>query len=131
MFNIFNILKSSPKNPGDKKDPRFICETCDTEVPKDAKVCPECGSRFSSVRCPSCEFIGEEELFKEGCPNCGYSALTGEEAETKSAAPKKTRPPRNSRENYVPASALPLWVYFLTAAIFTAIMAALFLRFLR
>ena len=133
MFNIFDILKSSPKESNVKKDPRFICEICDTEVPQDAKSCPECGARFSSVRCPSCDFIGEEELFKDGCPTCGYSALPGQEADAKNAAsvPKKARPSRNSRRSSRPADALSLWVYFLTAAIFTAIMAALFLRFLR
>ncbi|WP_455383445.1 double zinc ribbon domain-containing protein [Salinispira pacifica] len=55
------------------KHARFYCENCRNEVRWDAKVCPHCGRFFSSVRCPSCEFIGESRLFVWGCPNCGYA----------------------------------------------------------
>ncbi|HUX11565.1 MAG TPA: zinc ribbon domain-containing protein [Spirochaetia bacterium] len=55
------------------KRARFFCENCRNEVRWDAKVCPHCGRFFSSVKCPSCEFVGESRLFVFGCPNCGYA----------------------------------------------------------
>ena len=100
------------------KSPRFFCESCGAEVPRDAKDCPKCGKSFASVRCPSCGFIGEEALFREGCPACGYSASTsGSAANLPELEHKKL------------AAGLPLWVYILTTAAFTAIFAALFLKF--
>ncbi len=55
------------------KRARFFCENCRNEVRWDAKVCPHCGRFFSSVKCPSCEFVGESRFFVFGCPNCGYA----------------------------------------------------------
>ena len=52
--------------------PSFYCENCSREVSSGLDVCPGCGQDFSSVRCPSCGFTGEAELFKESCPECGY-----------------------------------------------------------
>ena len=101
------------------KDPRFFCENCNTEVPKDAKCCPKCGRYFESVRCPACGFIGEEALFKDGCPVCGYSSRGN-------ALPGNN--PRDFREEKNSAGALPVWVYILTAAAFTIVLAALFLK---
>ena len=99
--------------------PRFFCENCNAEVPKNAKTCPQCGRQFASVRCPACDFTGEETLFRDGCPVCGYSS--------------KTRPGSGELFNGVtlpelkkPAGALPLWVYIFTASVFTAVLAALF-----
>ena len=100
------------------KSPRFFCESCEAEVPRDAKLCPKCGRSFVSVRCPSCDYTGEETFFKGGCPVCGYSA-------TPAASPWDF--PKRERKN--PAGALPLWVYILTAAAFTATLAAIFFRF--
>ena len=106
---------------GNSKAPRFFCENCNTEVPKDAKCCPKCGRYFESVRCPACGFIGEEALFKDGCPVCGYSSK-----DTQSSPSGNTS--RDLREPKKPAGALPAWVYLLTAAAFTIILAALFLK---
>ena len=94
--------------------PRFFCENCNAEVPKNAKTCPQCGRQFASVRCPACEFTGEETLFRDGCPVCGYSS--------------KTRPDSNLMPPDIkkPAGALPFWVYILTVSVFTAVLAALF-----
>ena len=100
------------------KNPRFFCESCGTEVPRNAKNCPNCGKLFASILCPSCGFAGEEALFKGGCPVCGYSSGKGD-----GAFPDF---PREFPETKKPAGALPLWVYILTAAVFTAVMAALF-----
>ena len=103
---------------GKSKDPRFFCENCGIQVPKDAKCCPKCGRYFESVRCPACGFIGEEALFKDGCPVCGYSSKE---------APGSL-PNSNSREVKKPAGALSVWVYILTAAAFTIVLAALFFK---
>ncbi|MDR0486871.1 MAG: zinc-ribbon domain-containing protein, partial [Treponema sp.] len=57
-----------------KEIPRFFCDNCGCEVEDNAKACPRCGRIFTSVRCPSCGYSGEEKLFANGCPKCGYSA---------------------------------------------------------
>ena len=93
--------------------PRFFCENCGAEVPRDEAKCPKCGRYFASVRCPSCDFVGEEALFRAGCPVCGYSASGN------SGIPSR---PEYKR----PAASLPFWIYLLTAAVFTAVLAALF-----
>jgi hypothetical protein len=98
------------------KSPRFFCESCGVEVPRDAKNCPKCGRFFASVRCPACGFIGEEAIFKGGCPVCDYSSVKN---------PGKLRdfPERKS-----PAGPLPFWVYILVVAVFTGVLAALLFR---
>ncbi|MDR0323040.1 MAG: hypothetical protein LBI12_01170 [Treponema sp.] len=58
-----------------KKTPRFFCDNCGEEVGHEVKSCPHCGRFFASVRCPSCTFTGEERMFLNGCPSCGYSAI--------------------------------------------------------
>jgi hypothetical protein len=65
----------------------------------DAQRCPRCGQSFVSIRCQQCGFTGEEALFDQGCPACGYSAASG------SAVREERR---------VSGGALPLWVYVLT-----------------
>jgi len=104
--------KNSPKKP------RFFCDNCGAEVPRDGKRCPNCGRYFASVRCPACGFTGEETLFREGCPVCGYSTTTGNNRGVKESEKAS-------------GGGLPLWVYILTSAVFTALMAALFLRLFR
>jgi len=105
---------------GASKSPRFFCESCGAEVPRDAKNCPKCGRYFASVRCPACDFIGEEALFKGGCPVCGYSS--GASAESAGGL-------RGFPESKKPTGSLPFWVYILTAAAFTGVLAALFFSF--
>jgi predicted RNA-binding Zn-ribbon protein involved in translation (DUF1610 family) len=94
-------------------DPLFFCESCSAEVEREAKSCPECGKNFASVRCPTCNFIGEVDSFKGGCPACGYVSED---------QPKKR--PKAKRPKDEP---LPLWVYVITVAIFSGILAALFI----
>jgi RNA polymerase subunit RPABC4/transcription elongation factor Spt4 len=94
------------------KSPHFFCENCGAEVPLDAKQCPRCGREFASVRCPACNFVGEEALFTGGCPVCGYTV----------ASP----PPKPSSGRFGGGGgALPLWVYFLTALLVLGICGAL------
>jgi uncharacterized membrane protein YvbJ len=101
------------------KSPHFFCETCGAQVPRSAKDCPDCGSRFASVLCPSCKFSGEEKLFAAGCPSCGYSAKTGQKSSL--AESKKAKWPKNS-------SPLPIWLYILTAGAFVLVFTALLFR---
>ncbi len=56
----------------------FFCEKCGAAVPGDAEKCPKCGRVFYSVRCPSCGFTGNADLFVSGCPLCGYRISGGE-----------------------------------------------------
>jgi hypothetical protein len=96
------------------KKPHFFCESCGAEAPRDAKQCPACGRYFSSIRCPSCGFTGEEALFREGCPVCGYGAP---------APPAQGR--REKPDKPIPAGALPPWVYILSAAALAAVVGGL------
>jgi len=104
---VFGSAKKSAKSP------RFFCETCGAEVPRDAKKCIKCGKYFASIRCPACGFVGDEAAFKGGCPTCAYSS-----EKTDRTLPEKKNP----------SGPLSLWVYILTAAAFAAVLAALFFR---
>ncbi len=55
------------------KAPSFYCENCGREVNPNLNICPGCGEKFISVRCPSCGFTGESYLFNKKCPQCGFS----------------------------------------------------------
>jgi len=81
-----------------------------------------CGSIFDLVRCPTCDFVGEDALFKEGCPVCGFSSANSRDSGQK---------PLDFPNIGKPTGALPVWVYILTVAVFTAILAALFLTIFR
>jgi len=98
-------------------DPRFFCENCGAEVPRDEEKCPQCGKFFASVRCPACGYIGDTAKFKGGCPVCGYSTAK---------APQKAKNRKNFPENKNAIASMPFWIYILIAAVFTAILAALF-----
>jgi uncharacterized membrane protein YvbJ len=98
--------------------PLFYCDGCGAEVSQDAIVCPKCGRKFTSIRCPACGFSGDETLFSYGCPKCGYQVLPGK------GRHKNKRIEAASRRNKDPAGttasgdALPIWAYFLTIALF-------------
>ncbi|HOM23566.1 MAG: zinc ribbon domain-containing protein [Treponemataceae bacterium] len=94
--------------------PRFFCEHCGEEVPRNARVCPHCGRFFVHVRCPRCGFVGAEDLFKEGCPVCGYSALPINEKRRGKGWLPFVRSYTFGSEGPEP---LPWWVYGLTVAL--------------
>jgi len=94
------------------KKPRFFCDNCATEVGHNVKACPRCGRYFESVRCPSCNFVGNDDTFTNGCPVCGYSA-----------SPKTTE---FFQEKEKPRP-LPFWAFFLSLGIAVFIFAILFL----
>jgi uncharacterized membrane protein YvbJ len=92
-----------------EKKPRFFCDNCGSEVDSGAKACPRCGRFFSSVRCPSCGCTGEDKLFINGCPSCGYSAPPG-----KQLPPHSKKPAAKTSAN---------WAFILSILILLAIVA--------
>jgi predicted amidophosphoribosyltransferase len=99
--------------------PKFYCDHCGAEVPRDAETCPACGRYFQSVRCPSCGFTGKDELFAAGCPSCGYSTPKTASRGTSSERPAPYRPA---------VVGLPVWVYGLALALLLAVTATAFWR---
>lgn len=112
-----------------KKEAKFFCESCGSEVPRNSKVCPTCGKFFASVRCPQCGRTGTNDDFKNGCPTCGYavnpdslngnsrgySPLSGNTKKsnikyrnTNSIWNTKNRTHKKAKYN---DSSLPVWVY--------------------
>ena len=104
-----------------KHRPKFFCESCNTEVPLDAKFCPKCGRFFASVRCPACGQTGEHSDFAKGCPRCGYAMAGYSRGGTDTAKDKK----RNKRND----DPLPAWIYIATFVLLGAVLAILY-RFL-
>jgi predicted amidophosphoribosyltransferase len=102
-------------------NPKFYCENCGAEVPLLAKSCPQCGRSFTSVRCPSCGFTGEESLFRRGCPICGFSLKKAEKEKQKQLQQKQVSQTANE------TGGLPSWVYFLIALAFTAVIIGFFI----
>ena len=109
-----------------KKQAKFFCEFCDSEVPAKARFCPKCGHFFLSVRCPVCGKTGSHEEFENGCPQCGY-AFNGSPEEFKQN--KKISEEQNhhiqnnnaivrKRKN---DDALPVWIYIATFTVFAGI----------
>jgi uncharacterized membrane protein YvbJ len=104
------------------KTPRFFFDICGHEVGNDIKTCPYCGRYFASIRCPKCGFSGEDSLFVNGCPSCGYSASPVPEAQKALKTPKKKR----SRKKKTPTEEpLPSWVYLVLIASLFAVIAVL------
>jgi predicted RNA-binding Zn-ribbon protein involved in translation (DUF1610 family) len=101
----------------ERGNPRFFCENCGAEVPRNATNCPQCGRFFASVRCPSCGFTGEEAFFKGGCPVCGYSAAP---------AKGKVLPWPEKKKAPAIAGALPVWVYVTAVLALIVVLGALF-----
>jgi len=57
----------------------YICAKCYKEVEKDAKVCKNCGAKLGNIRCPFCNFKGDESDFKnDTCPKCGRKSTDKE-----------------------------------------------------
>jgi uncharacterized membrane protein YvbJ len=98
------------------KSPHFFCESCGAEVLLAARTCPRCGKSFQAVRCPECGCVGEEALFSQGCPVCGFTAVSSPAKQVKIAgkAVEKSR-------KWKTAEALPLWVYLLAAVFFLGV----------
>ena len=133
------------------KDAKFFCESCGSEVPGNAKVCPICGKFFAAVRCPKCGRTGTSDDFEHGCPTCGYAVdltayfanLLGDNEEE--SPKKKNKSKKNkikkfknikvntysggytkSDSNKYNESSLPAWIYIITIVVFLAVMVLLY-----
>ena len=93
--------------------PKFFCENCGKEVKRNASICPHCGRFFASVKCPACNYIGEESQFRDGCPRCGFAVHKHNRKEEFMQAKKKYS---KSSRRY--DEGLPWWVYVLALATF-------------
>jgi uncharacterized membrane protein YvbJ len=97
------------------KLPRFFCDNCGYEVGHEVKACPHCGRFFASVRCPSCGFSGQDKMFFNGCPMCGYSADISQQKRSL----KKVKSRNKTTHHFEP---LPPWAYVLAfLAMFAAV----------
>lgn len=113
---------------------KFFCEFCDYEVPIDAHICPRCGHFFASVRCPVCGKVGDQSMFKHGCPKCGYAGTPKkkQQAFEESGQPKERRkltlpkfnginlPEGNHRK--VTTGSLPIWIYIVVLGLVLGIL---------
>ena len=128
-----------------KKNARFFCENCQTEVKGNARFCGHCGRFFAAVKCPACGKTGASHTFKNGCPQCGYavgssnststeksnSFLTDTKSSSKKSKSKSfdiknlfSNSNQRQEKNYSEDS-LPLWIY-LVAIIFLVVILIMF-----
>jgi len=89
------------------KEAKFFCDSCGTEVERDARTCPNCDRLFTSGRGPRCGKTGSSNAFKWGCPVCGYSKPPARAPEAK---PERPAP-----------GPLPLWALCLAIAAAAAV----------
>jgi predicted RNA-binding Zn-ribbon protein involved in translation (DUF1610 family) len=100
------------------KAPKFFCESCGSEVRQNAKFCLHCGKFFASVKCPSCGFIGDSRLFRDGCPACGYAVYAKDSPSTRKTGAKKKEE----------ADPLPWWIYLLAVLLLGVVTLLILLR---
>lgn len=120
----------------DSKQAKFFCESCGSEVRANARFCPKCGRFFASVKCPKCGRVGDQNLFKNGCPDCGYAA--GSESATNTESPKnlsfrqklKLNKAIKRAEQKKLGESLPSWIYILTATALAVIIMVCLVDFL-
>ena len=129
------------KKKSKSKEAKFFCESCGSEVPRNSKVCPNCGKFFASVRCPQCGRIGSHDLFKNGCPTCGYAVNPtsgkGSTNQLNNFENNKNNKfgirrilglgiNRSSKTKNYNDSALPIWVYIVSIMILAALLVGLY-----
>lgn len=122
-----------------KKQAKFFCENCGSEVGQNARFCNKCGRFFASVRCPVCGKTGSSNAFINGCPSCGYGA--------KGTGFEDSQPSRNAVDamqkgknhfyyhkkhgsDYAGKprgsdSPLPVWIYLISLIVLAGVIAAL------
>ncbi len=119
------------------KQAKFFCESCGSEVRANARFCPKCGKFFASVKCPKCGRVGDQNLFKSGCPDCGYAAGSEEQSSTtdgKKASfrqKEKLRWAINRTQKRAGSESLPSWIYIFTMAALAFIIALCMVEFSR
>ena len=117
-----------------KAEAKFFCESCGSEVPSKAKVCPVCGKFFASVRCPKCGCTGASEDFIKGCPNCGYAMrpedIYGEDYVAQTSSNVKSKKQKNlfssGKKQPGSDSALPFWVYLIPLSVLVVLIGILY-----
>ena len=114
---------------------KFFCESCGSEVPSKAKVCPVCGKFFASVRCPKCGRTGASEEFIKGCPTCGYAMrpedLYGEDYDPdkyggSSGTKSGNKIAKGKKSTSGSDSALPFWIYVIPLSILAVLIVILY-----
>jgi ssDNA-binding Zn-finger/Zn-ribbon topoisomerase 1 len=108
------------------KKPRFFCDNCGAEVAMSAKICPQCGRFFASVRCPKCGFTGKDEDFVRGCPVCGYSSVPGLSPAKPSGGHSGKRTPVERKRSGEAEGTLPFWFYLFAALALICVLALLY-----
>ena len=115
-----------------KKEAKFFCQCCGSEVPRKSKFCPKCGKFFASVLCPNCGHTGKTEDFINGCPECGYAV--GKEnqniSQTKNITIKNNSMyiplGRDSKKTAGGDSALPVWIYVICLVVLGGLVMGLY-----
>lgn len=117
-----------------KKEAKFFCESCGSEVPRKAKTCPMCGKFFASVRCPQCGRTGTNDDFINGCPTCGYAVhpnfgfggkYNNIKLKNKNSFSADFATFRKNRKGYADSS-LPLWIYIATICVLLVLVFCLY-----
>ena len=91
--------------------PKFFCENCGKEVKRNATMCVHCGRFFASVKCPACNYTGEESAFRNGCPRCGYAVHRHNRKKEFMQETKTAKSPLYDE-------GLPWWVYVVVFVVF-------------
>ncbi|MCR5606817.1 MAG: zinc-ribbon domain-containing protein [Treponema sp.] len=121
----------------DTKLAKFFCESCGAEVKANARVCPKCGRFFASVKCPKCGMIGDQNMFKNGCPRCGYAVNGSHSSSNKVASNvyeiKHKKSPFGSILSFnrggTSGDALPAWIYIASILALIAIISLCLVEF--
>lgn len=117
-----------------KKEAKFFCESCGSEVPRKSKTCPMCGKFFASVRCPQCGRTGSNDDFINGCPTCGYAVnpqfVTGDSGNIRlnnngSNVSFSNIFNKKKKSGYAESS-LPVWVYIASVAVLFVLVGCLY-----
>lgn len=131
------------KNKSKSKEAKFFCESCGSEVPRNARTCPTCGKFFASVRCPKCGNTGSNDDFKNGCPVCGYAinpeslyggGSYGNSSSFKNIKNKKStliflnrnRSKTSNGKRPYSDSSLPVWIYIVSVAVLIILIICLY-----
>lgn len=136
-------MGKKPKPEPNQNQIHFFCDKCGYEVGQDTKSCPGCGRSFSSVKCPSCGFVGEATLFTEGCPVCGFFSQpfssstkktqeitqTVQTAQTVQKIQNELSSARKPKKFHY--YDLPVWIYIITFLALGVSIAALYFNIMR
>ena len=118
----------------ESKKAKFFCESCGSEVRANARFCPKCGRFFASVKCPKCGKVGDQNLFKNGCPACGYANPLGNSPTTPNEEKKHSHNKinffsKNNRKERRGNDSLPSWIYILSMISLAVIIIVCLLEF--